>query len=178
MPPILQTQRLSLRHLKLSDARFIMKLVNSPGWLKYIGDRRVHSLDDAEAYLRNGPLHSYEVNGFGLWCVVSKESFEPIGMCGFLKRPVLESVDIGFALLPGFEGRGYGSEIAAACLQYGHEKYRLNRVLGITMPDNRRSIAVLERLGMRYVRPFKIETESEPLMLYERLFDDDPSTVT
>lgn len=168
MPPILETTRLSLRELKLSDARFIMKLVNSPGWLKYIGDRKVHSLEDAEGYLENGPLRSYRLHGYGLWCVVLKESFEPIGMCGFLKRPILEDVDIGFALLPGFEGNGYGSEIAAACIEFGHSRYSINRVLGITMPENHRSIAVLERLGLSYERPFRIADDGEELLLYAR----------
>jgi hypothetical protein len=72
MSPILQTERLYLRALNLEDAAFILELVNSPGWLKYIGYRNINTIEDAQNYLLDGPLKSYSMNGFGLWCIVFK----------------------------------------------------------------------------------------------------------
>ena len=70
---ILETDRLRLRHFESTDAAFIIDLVNSPGWLEYIGDRDVRTEEQANVYLENGPIRSYEVNGYGLWMVERRE---------------------------------------------------------------------------------------------------------
>jgi RimJ/RimL family protein N-acetyltransferase len=79
-----------------------------------------------------------------------KEDDTPIGMCGLIKRDSMEYVDIGFAFLPAFRGRGYGFEVAAATLDYGRFHVGLKRILGVTSPDNEPSIALLEKLGMKF----------------------------
>ena len=62
MSEVLQTERLILRKLTLNDTDFIIELVNSPGWLQYIGYRNIHTTEDALKYLQDGPLKSYGVN--------------------------------------------------------------------------------------------------------------------
>src|SRR5258706_8494910 len=98
----IETERLILRQFIANDAGFIFKLLNSPDWLKYIGDRNIKSVQDAEAYLVNGPLKSYETNGYGLSLVSLKENGVAIGACGLLKRDFLDHPDIDFAFLPGY----------------------------------------------------------------------------
>src|SRR5688572_10804905 len=93
----LTTDRLILRELTLDDAEFILGLVNEPSWLRFIGDRGVRTLDDARAYISNGPMKSYERNGFGLYLTALKGAGTPIGMCGLIKRDGLDDVDVGFA---------------------------------------------------------------------------------
>jgi RimJ/RimL family protein N-acetyltransferase len=100
------TERLELVHLTLEDAPFILELVNDPAWLRFIGDRGVRTLAQAEAYLQDGPLASYATHGFGLYLVRRKSDGAPLGMCGLLKRPSLPQPDIGFAYLPQFTGQG------------------------------------------------------------------------
>ena len=97
---ITQSERLWLEKPSLEDAPFILNLLNSPGWLKYIGDRGVKSIEDAEAYLTNGPMKDFETYGFSLFKVMLKSTAEPIGLCGLLKRSFLDDPDIGFAFLP------------------------------------------------------------------------------
>ena len=97
---VIETERLILRHLTLDDAAFIHELVNDPDWLRYIGDKGVRNLDDARAYIENGPMAMYERVGFGLFRVELKSRGTPIGMCGLIKRDTLPDVDIGFAFLP------------------------------------------------------------------------------
>src|SRR5205823_3192935 len=104
MKMLLETERLSITEFTTDDAGFILQLVNSPSWLQFIGDRQVYTLADAELYLVNGPISSYQQLGFGLWKVELKDGGKPIGMCGFLKRTFLDDADIGYALLPEFEG--------------------------------------------------------------------------
>ncbi|MBL7962195.1 GNAT family N-acetyltransferase, partial [bacterium] len=114
MKQILETSRLTIRELNSDDAEFILKLVNTPTWLKFIGDRGVKNLDDAKKYIENGPVKSYADNGFGLYLMELKIGKAPIGMCGLIKRDFLPDPDIGFALMPEFEGKGYGYESASA----------------------------------------------------------------
>src|SRR6201986_3267525 len=115
---ILETERLRVREFTLNDAAFIIELVNSPGWLKYIGDRNIKTDDKAKEYLQNGPLKSYAENGFGLSMVELKSDGTPVGMCGIIKRVALEHADIGFAFLPQYMGKGYAYEIASATLLF------------------------------------------------------------
>lgn len=158
----LETERLELRELAAPDAAFILELVNDPDWLRNIGDRGVRSLDDARAYIANGPAASYARFGFGLWRVRVKDTPEAIGICGLLKRDTLDDVDIGFAFLPAARGKGYALEAAKATLDCARDRVGLTRVVGIVSPHNAASITLLERLGMRFERtlttPDKLDT--------------------
>src|SRR5829696_7602777 len=104
---VLETERLFLRHFRVDDAQFILTLLNEPSFLRYIGDKKVHELEDARQYILNGPVASYNRNGFGLYLIELKESHTPIGMCGLLRRDELADPDIGFALLPRFWHKGF-----------------------------------------------------------------------
>jgi RimJ/RimL family protein N-acetyltransferase len=103
-----ETDRLNLSELTQEDAAFMLELLNSPGWLKYIGDRGVRSLEDAANYILGRIVPSYRKNNFGFYLVKLKDGNVPIGICGLVKREGLEHIDIGFAFLPGYEGMGYG----------------------------------------------------------------------
>lgn len=164
MKKILETGRLILRQFDYGDTKFLIDLLNTEGWLKYIGDRNVKTRKDAIRYLDNGPLRSYEANGFGLSAVVLKSNLQPIGMCGFIRRPELEDTDIGFAFLTGYTGKGYAYEIASATLQYGFEKLNFKRVVAITMPANTSSTNLLNKIGMQ--NETEIIKDNEKLLLF------------
>jgi RimJ/RimL family protein N-acetyltransferase len=150
---VCETPRLRLRRLHAdADAPFILALVNEPSWLEHIGDRGVRSLDDARAYITNGPLASYAKHGFGLFCVELLESGEAIGMCGLIKRDWLDDIDVGFAFFPKFWGKGYAYESAAGVIAWARASCGVTRVAGIVKPDNHASIRVLEKLGMQFER--------------------------
>ncbi len=145
---ILATERLQLRRLTLDDAPFILRLVNEPSWLEFIGDKGVRTLEDARGYLAQGPIAMYERLGFGLYLTELRDGAIPIGICGLIKRESLPDIDVGFAFLPEHWGRGYGYEAASAVLAHGKRAFAIDRIVAITSPGNRRSIRVLERLGM------------------------------
>ena len=146
----LETERLILRHFNPNDAPFILALLNEPSFLRYIGDKKVRTLDDARQYILNGPVATYARHGFGLYQVELKEAHTPIGMCGLLKREELPHPDIGFALLPDFWNKGFGYEAAAAVLKDARERLQLDRLLAIVNPDNEASIRLLEKLGFNF----------------------------
>src|SRR5713226_1802429 len=147
---VLETNRLSLRRLSIDDADFILKLLNEPSFIHNIGDRGVRTIEEARAYILNGPVASYEKYGFGLWLVEAKHSGARVGICGLLKREVLEDIDIGYALLPEFWSRGYALESASAVLSYAREELRLKRVVAVVNPDNQSSIRLLEKIGFEF----------------------------
>jgi len=165
---VLETERLFLRHLTMDDAQFILTLVNEPSFLRYIGDKKVRNLEDARQYMLNGPVASYERNGFGLYLLELRESHAPIGMCGLVKREELPDPDIGFALLPDFCSKGFAFEAAAAVLQDATERLKLRRLLAITTIDNESSIKLLKRLGFRLERVTKLAADREPVNLFTK----------
>ena len=147
---ILETERLLLRRLTARDAAFMLELLNEPAFLENIGDRGARTLADARRYIARGPVASYRKFGFGLYLVELKDSGAPIGICGLLKRESLGDVDIGFAFLRRYWSQGYARESAAAVMHYGWTTLRLPRIVAITKPTNQASIALLEKLGLRF----------------------------
>ncbi|MBP8000381.1 MAG: GNAT family N-acetyltransferase [Chloroflexi bacterium] len=164
--PILTTKRLVLRHLTVDDAPFILELLNEPSFIQNIGDRGVHSLDDARAYLQNGPLASYERHGFGLYCVELQASGAAIGMCGLIRRDTLPDVDVGYAFFPRYWGQGYAFEAAAAALTYGRDYLGLPRVIAIVSPGNTASINVLQKLGLKFDRMISWSEDGTELKVF------------
>ncbi len=162
----LQTQRLTLRQLTTDDAPFILGLLNTPGWLKFIGDKNVRSIEEAEQYLLNGPIKSYHDNGFGLSLISLKEDGIPIGMSGIIKRDTLDTPDIGYALMPEFAGKGYAYEIASAIVKYARQELKLPSLCAITLPTNTVSKNLLEKLGFTNQGPFIMAGGTETLLLY------------
>lgn len=166
MKTILTTHRLLLREFVPEDADFILRLLNTPEWIRFIGDRNVRTLENAHQYLQNGPMTSYKKNGFGLWRVSIKDTDVPIGMCGLLKRDTLEDIDIGFALLPEFAGKNYGFEAAAATMVYAKDRLALNRIVAITLEDNVHSINLLQKIGLQFEKTIRMPGDNKPLMLF------------
>jgi len=143
-------------------------LLNDSDWLRFIGDRGVRTLDDARRYIETGPMESYARHGFGLFLAELKTTGAPVGLCGLLKRDVLEDVDVGYALLPDFRGSGLAHEAAAATLRFAKDTVGLARVAAITNPENARSIRVLEKLGLRFERMIRLSADAPEIRFYAR----------
>lgn len=163
---VTRTNRLVLRRFIVDDADFILQLLNQPSFIRFIGDKGVRTLDDARKYLNNGPIDSYQRHGFGLYLVDLKDSNTPIGMCGLLKRDSLPDVDLGFAFLPDYWGKGYAFEAASAVMSHAREVLELQSVLAITDPDNEASIKLLDKLGFRFDRVIKLSADASEVKLF------------
>jgi [ribosomal protein S5]-alanine N-acetyltransferase len=147
MIAVAKTARLRIRHFNLADAPFIVSLLNTPGFLAYIGDRGVRTLMDAEHYLHSGPIASYHAHGHGLSAVELLSDGSLIGMCGVLKREHLAEPDLGYALLPEFTGLGYAFEAASACIAHARSTLNMPALLATVQPNNQASIRLLGALG-------------------------------
>lgn len=172
----LLTERLRLREVYLSDAEFMLQLTNEPGWLRFIGDKNISSVEDAETYINESIVSSYQKNGFGIWLVelTGSDSSQtvPIGTCGLINRPTLQAIDLGFAFLASYSGHGYAFEAAQAVICYAKNTAELARLLAITLPDNERSIKLLNKLGFNnkgFIKLANAEgTDTETLLLFDQ----------
>lgn len=163
---VIETDRLILRWLSTDDAGFILELVNDPAWLKFIGNKDVKTIEDARSNISNKYVEMYDRLGFGLYLTELKDERVPIGICGLIKRDALEDVDLGFAFLPGFRGKGYAYEAAAAAIEYGKNVLGLNRIAAITVQGNDASIKLLEKLGFQFEKMVELSKDAEGLMLF------------
>ena len=161
----IQTERLTLRYFTTDDAPFLLSLLNTEGFKKYVGDRNVRTVPEAVAYNKRFTDH-YEKHGFGFYLVELTASRTPIGMCGFCSRDTLPGVDIGFSFLPEYEGQGIAYEAAAATMLHARNDYNIDTILGITVPYNDRSIRLLERIGLHFEKCFFMDGDDEELSLY------------
>ncbi|MBL8521527.1 MAG: GNAT family N-acetyltransferase [Betaproteobacteria bacterium] len=165
---MLTTQRLTLRPFELADAPFVVEQLNDPGWLRFIGDRKVRTLADAEAYIEARLIAQQRRVGYSLWRVALQDSDEAVGMCGLVRRDGLDDADLGFALLQRHAGRGYAHEAARAVMQEADHTFRIDRVVAICDPANASSIRLLEKLGFVFEKTVRLPQGDEDLNLYGR----------
>ena len=164
--PILTTERTIVETVTLDDAELFFELHNTPGWLRYIGDKQVHDLEAARGRIRDPYLKSYEDHGFGCYLVRGRADRVPMGIAGFMKRPNLDYPDLGFAFLPAFHGQGLAGEVCTALLEFGVERFGFEALDAVTVPDNAASIRLLERLGFRLEGTTRFDGDGSELRLY------------
>ncbi|RJG15476.1 GNAT family N-acetyltransferase [Massilia cavernae] len=169
---ILDTQRLRLRTIDAGDAVFYLGLVNDPGFIEFIGDRKIRTVEAAREAIVTGPAAMQAARGHSIYLVELKETGEPLGMCGLIKRDTLDEVDIGYAFMPEHCGKGYACESARAVLEHAHRDLGLARLLAITSPGNAPSIGLLLKLGFQFDKVVHLTPEDTGTNLYYRQLPD------
>jgi RimJ/RimL family protein N-acetyltransferase len=165
---ILETERLLIRPFEYGDCAFLVRLLNEPSFIRNIDDKGVRTQAQAAVFLTHGPMASYREHGHGLCLVALRDTLQPIGTCGLLKRNHVPEIDLGYAFLPGFWGRGYALEAAAAVLDFGRLSLGLTRASAIVTPDNARSIALLLKLGFGFNQWLPIPGGGGTVAVYAR----------
>jgi RimJ/RimL family protein N-acetyltransferase len=166
---IAETNRLTLSKINTDDAAFILELMNTPGWLKFIGDRNIKTVESAVDYIKNNQLKCYEKLGFGYYKMqVKSEELKSIGTCGLLKRDNLEHVDIGFSIRPEYHGKGYGYEAVNEIMKLAKTEFGIKTICAITLPTNQSSINLLKKLGVSYQKTVKPFDDNEELLLFAK----------
>ena len=163
---LLETNRLQLREMTVEDAPFILELVNTSAWYKYIGDRGIITIEQAQKYIETSYLESYTNNGFGAYVMIDKDNETKMGTCGLYKRPDLDHPDIGFALLPQYTKKGFAHEATSALMDYAKNNLGIMTILAITLEENSNSIALLEKVGLRKIDTITLEGDEAELLLF------------
>ena len=160
----METSRLLLRPLQLSDAPFILEFFNSPTFIQFIGDRGVRTVEDAEEFLKAKALKFFKEYSWGTYLVSLKSDGRPIGTCGLYLREELDSPDFGYGMLPEFEGQGYALEFCSYLLAHFKEQLQKDEFLAIVQDGNERSTTLLGKLG--FLPSGKVTIGGVELLLY------------
>ena len=165
MAIILETRRLLLRHLVLSDLDDLFALYSDPDVIRYIPDapRTLEEAREELEWFMNGHPRSPEL---GLWGTIHKETTQFIGRCGLLPWTIdgKDEVEVAFALSKAHWGQGLATEVAQALVQYGFEHLRVSRLICVIDHGNKASIKVATRIGMTFEK--EGEDEKGPFLVY------------
>jgi ribosomal-protein-alanine N-acetyltransferase len=145
----IQTKRLHLRPITPDDADFVLTLINSPGFLRFIGDRNVRTIEQSKEYIESlmaNPDITY-------WVIILQQNKQSVGVVTWVKRDFLPVPDIGYALLPAFEGQGYAFEASQAWLT--HQKQMNAKIVAICQEENETSIKLLKKLNFELEMAFE-----------------------
>ncbi|MFK7921027.1 MAG: GNAT family N-acetyltransferase [Bacteroidia bacterium] len=161
-----ETERLILKPTDLDDAEYVFEQFNTPKWLANIGDRNIHSIEDAENYIKARHIPQFDRLGYGNYIMIRKHDQQKIGSCGLYDREGLKGIDIGFALLPTYEGKAYAYEASLRLKEIAIEEFGLRSIGAITTKTNLASQNLLTKLGLEFVEFRKIPGDDEELMYY------------
>ncbi|APD06148.1 ribosomal-protein-alanine N-acetyltransferase [Flavobacteriaceae bacterium UJ101] len=162
-----ETDRLVLKPTTLEDAEFVLKLLNSPKWIKNIGERNVKSIKDAQNYINKKMTPQLERLGYSNYTVIRKSDGAKLGSCGLYDRDGIDGVDIGFAFFPEYEKKGYAYESASKIKEIAFSQFNIKKISGITIEENISSQKLLEKLGLKFIKIIQLANDPEKLLLYE-----------
>jgi ribosomal-protein-alanine N-acetyltransferase len=166
-----ETDRLILKPTTVADAEFIRSLYNSPKWIKFIGDRQLNTVKDAENYIQTKLMPQMERLGYGTYTIIRKSDGEKVGSCGLYDREGVNGIDIGFALLPDFEKKGYAFESVNYLKEIGFSDFKLKQISGITSKKNKASQDLLIKIGLKFEKTIILPNETEEILLFTLIQD-------
>lgn len=166
---IAETKRLLISKMTINDAPFYLELVNTPNWLKFIGERGVSTIEEAEKRIEETIISSYETHNFGAYKLMLKDdNLKTIGSCGLYKRDQFKHPDIGFAMLEDYEAKGFGYESSVEIMKFAEHNLKCSKILAITLAANKPSIKLLEKLGLTYEKTVILFDDNEELLLFSK----------
>ena len=163
---MIETSRLTLHEITLADAGLMLAIWNDPAFVRYVGDRGIRAIEEAEDAMRHGILRLYEDYGYGPYRVALNDSGDAIGICGLFRRDGLDDPDIGYATLPEYCGKGYAFEAACAVIAHARKGLGLERVIAIISPENAASIGLIGKLGFEFERMHRMPDDDDDVCIY------------
>jgi RimJ/RimL family protein N-acetyltransferase len=155
-----------LRRITLDDVGLMLAVWNDPAFVRYVGDRGIRTVEEAQAALIQGAFKLYEEHGYGPYCMSLKEDNTQVGICGLFRRDNLDHPDIGFAVLPEYRGEGFVGEAAQAVVTHARDDLGIDILTAIVSPDNMASICLIEKLGLKFERGITMPGEDDEISLY------------
>ena len=162
-----ETERVRIKPTSEGDAEFIYELMNTPKFIQYIGDRDIKSVVSAKDYIKTKMLPQLHRLGYSNYTIFLKTDNIRIGTCGLYDREGLEGIDIGFAFLPQYEGRGFAFEAANRLKEAAFEEFEIEEIKAITSKENVSSQRLLEKLGLEMATTIRLPNDDEELLLYK-----------
>jgi RimJ/RimL family protein N-acetyltransferase len=151
----LETERTIMRKLTKEDANSFYTLNLDEEVLKYTGDKPFENLQASIDFLTS--YDQYEKYGVGRLAVIDKATLKFIGWCGLKYSQDNNEYDIGFRFYRNYWNKGFATETAKKCLDFGFNELRIEKIVGRAMRENIGSIKVLEKIGMKFKESFDFE---------------------
>ncbi|PEZ00980.1 GNAT family N-acetyltransferase [Bacillus sp. AFS018417] len=149
--PVICTERLILRRMTKDDTENLMEIFSDPVAMRYYPSTKNES--ETMEWI-NWTLKNYDEYGIGLWIVEDKVTGEFLGQCGIVPQEVdgVMEMEIGYLFVRRVWGKGYATEAALACKNYGFERLKLNRMVSLPDVNNIPSTKVAKRIGMQEMK--------------------------
>lgn len=144
--PTLETERLTLRPFREADVAPFFELSQDPDVMRYVGDRRVPTLQEVWRGIA-GWIGHWALRGYGQWAIEERSSGRLIGRAGIINPAEWPGAEVGYLLGRAWWGHGYATEAARAAMDWGFEQFDFSDLISLIDPDNTASIAVATRLG-------------------------------
>ena len=161
------SKRLLIRPTFEQDAKLIFQLMNTPKFIKYVGDRKISSINDAKNYIKVKMLAQLYLMGYSSYTLINKSNGDKIGICGLYNRAGVDGIDIGFGILPHFERLGYAFESSSRLIKGAFEELEIEEIKAITNQDNISSKNLLKKLGFKLIGKTILPDEKDELLLFE-----------
>ncbi len=162
-----ESERLFIRPTLEQDAELIYKLMNTPKFIKYVGDRKLNSIEDAEKYIKDKMIPQLNTHGYSNYSLITKSDGTKVGTCGLYDRDGIDGIDIGFGLLTQYEGLGYAYEAASRLMKAAIEEFEIEEIKAITSKENTSSQQLLEKLGLEIAGTTTLPNDNEELLFYK-----------
>lgn len=161
----IETERLLLRELLLSDVDGMFELDSNPKVHLFLGNKPVKDIDESLSQIKN-IQQQYENFGIGRWAVILKETNEFLGWSGikFITNEINNHKDfyeIGYRFIEKHWGKGFATEAGKAFIEYAFNVMKIDAVYAYADAGNENSRKILEKLGLHYVNSFEYEEELE-----------------
>ena len=145
---LLDTERLRLREFRASDVDPLYRLNSDPRVMRYIGNGSIDTRESAERAVFRSMKYYRNYPGLGVWPAEDGTTGAFVGWFCLKYVPQTVEIEVGYRLAPDAWGRGYATEGARALLRYGFDELGLDRIIGLTHPDNAASQRVLQKAGL------------------------------
>ena len=146
--PTLDTPRLRLRPFREQDIAALHALMQDPEVMRYVGDRRVPTLQETWRAVA-GWIGHWTLRGYGMWAIEERASGNLIGRAGIINPAEWPGPEVGYLLGRDWWGQGYATEAARAAMDWGFATIGFDRLISLIDPANAASVAVAERLRER-----------------------------
>jgi RimJ/RimL family protein N-acetyltransferase len=158
----IETDRLLIRLWMESDIPAFAQIMGDPEVRRYLGG--VLGRDQVADRIRV-QMERQERDEPAMWPVILKSNGELIGDCGLQPLPGFDRIEIGWRFARAYWGQGLAFEASRAVLDHALSGLQLASVVAVIAPENRRSIALANRLHMRFDRI--VRAYKRDLMMYE-----------
>lgn len=147
-----ESDRLIFRDWTEADFQQFYAICSDPAVMQFVGDGDPWSEEKTKLWIESS-IETAKTHGYCRWALIQKQTSELIGFCGFV--PTSDGPEIGWRIAKRFWGQGLATEAATAVLKHGFDTLGFQRVIALVQSQNRASIRICEKLGMKFESSFE-----------------------